>query len=482
MFVWQSILKSETFISKYWKTVLASSVLLLIAFFFFVFTQTLTAQAELGSLVEIQNDQAVEILDFVYTDGNPEPRAIDFILILRNKEKLDEAAVYVEVVNFESHGQAGEISVQDNDYKWGAAQWITDHSAALEADRVVLSELAEGATNTIAFHVAPPSAHDTLEYGVYRAAVMVRNQEDQLLARHIIVINLQLSTAETSRGLAASLADLSVDLVSGEVEITLENTGSKYIEGVGLEIQVGDDVEEFALEQEYTLGVFPETSQIFTLGDPQSLVDFVGDRQTDEWQLSAQVNSGDNKLSLTVNNDQITHNNDQVVENGNASGGDEVTDATGQTATGASEETGNTNFFSQNPMLIAAGAGVLVLVFVMFFVVIRRRKGVIKKPKAKPDTQPPAAVADSPAGPSTPSPAAADSQPLNQPSPTPGVAPMPIPTPSLPSNPIEPGATPPPSDATAPATTIPASSPPPAVPETPSMPQDKLANLPKIED
>ena len=482
MFARRPFLKSEIFISKYWKTILASGVLLAIAVFFSVFAQVLIAQAELGSLVEIQNDQAVEILDFVYIDGNPEPQTVDFILILRNREQLDEASVYVEVVNFESHGQAGEISVQD-DYKWGAAQWITDNTVALEADRVVLSELAEGATNTIEFHVEPPSAHDALEYGVYSAAIMVRDQADQLLARHVIVINLQSPTVVTSQRLVASLADSNVNLVSGEVEITLENTGLGYIEGAGLEIQVGDDIQAFTLEQEYALGVFPETSQIFTLGDPKSLVDFVDDRQTDEWELFIQANSGDNLLSLTIQNDQITHNNDQVVENGNATPGDETTDATGQTATSASEETGNPNFFSKNPMLIAAAGGVLVLVFVIFFVVIRRRKGVIKKPKAmvakKPDDQPPVSVAGSPAGPSAPTlSATANSQPLNQPLPMPGVTPMPIPTPTLPPDSIEPAAVNPPPDPVA----QPTATPPPTPPEPPALPQDKLANLPKIED
>lgn len=481
MFARRSILKSETFISKYWKTILGSGVLLAIAVFFFVFTQSLTAQAELGSLVEIQNDRAIEILDFVYVDGNPEPQAIDFMLILRNKEELDEASVYVEVVNFESHGRAGEISVRDNDYKWGAAQWITDNTVALETDRVVLSELAEGATNTIDFHVEPPSAHDALEYGIYRAAIMIRDQEDQLLARYIIVINLQSSTAGTSRELVASLADSSVDLVSGEVEITLENTGLWYIEKVGLEIRAGDDTKEFDLEQEYALGVFPETSQIFTLGDPKSLVDFVDDRQTDEWKLAIKANSSDSLLSLTIEDDGITHNNDQVVENDNSSGSDETTGATGQTPTSASEGTGNSNFFSKNPMLIAATGGVLVLSFVILFVVIRRRRGGIKKPKAivekKPNDQPAVSAVGSLAGPSAPTPAAANFQPLNQPSPMPGVAPMP-------PDSIEPAAAtgPAPAPVAQPAATMPTSSQLPAPPETPALPQDKLASLPKIED
>lgn len=194
------------------------------------------------------------------------------ISLLNKQSFTSDNLPQILLQNFESSGQRGDIVLVAtggaNDT--GVTTWI---SGPLSFEGL---NLDNNARNTLRFTVEVP---ESTTAGSYYAALVFRDQNNDQLGQHFIVVNVDRPVNDSPQ-LQFEEDLFNVDLSQVRVEVGLVNQGEWHIfPQVSLEFtqQSGRDDVSFVLTQELPFGIPSTSTQIFSLktSDEDSLVDLL---------------------------------------------------------------------------------------------------------------------------------------------------------------------------------------------------------------
>ena len=320
----------------------------------------------------------------------------EFKLSLTNSEAFSEApTVDVEWFTF-NDGEAGKTNSWSPAADGGSAP---DYSAVewfAEPQRSrALGDLADGAVNELDFAINVPQDVDD---GSYVVAIVVRDQQSELLAAKPIIINVGINDGD-DQTVDLDLAASDFDLGAAQAEVTIANQASWHVSG-SLSLRLSDKEDEDntlnlmlqSLAADF-VGIFPDSQQAFLLdGDDdaqKSLEDFLdklGDLEAELVFLSA----ADEELESWEVADSIDLDNSE--ENGDENQAGDNNDTGSQVLTGSTTEptpsSGIGDILTGSLSLIAAAVGVIILIVLLLFMRRRRQRVVSFGPKTASPTPP----------------------------------------------------------------------------------------------
>ena len=261
-----------------------------------------------------------------------------------------------------------------------------DHSAdAWVSGSDSLSDLAEGAVNELDFVVDVPLG---TENGSYTAAVVIRDQDSELLDYRLIVINVGLPGKEGGSRYDLELSEKSFDLEDAGVRVVITNESLWHVSGsMELRLKDSDDAElmvSLLPESDFPLALFPRFEKAWIL-ENQSISEvkaFVEEKEDFDAELVflASQAAGETEATVAASWDVKT---DISLE---ATDGDDDSEEEGASATqpqaGEGEQattaSSDGNFLTDNLIPLVGAGGVLVVILLAVLLIARRRRAPAK--------------------------------------------------------------------------------------------------------
>ena len=332
----------------------------------------------------------------------------EFEVSLTNSEAFSEApTVTVEwfVFNEDQESRANSWSLAadgENAPDYSAVEWFAEaqRSRALE-------DTADGATNELDFAINLPQ--DAVD-GSYVAAIVVRDQQAELLAAKPIIINVGIDDGGQVVDLDLPASELKLD--EAQAEATIANQADWHIDGsLSLRLSDGEDEDNdltLALQPLAAdfIGVFANSQQVFQLeasdDEQKSLEDFLkeasepsaalvflsdGDEELASWEVA--------DLGIEESSGEAGSEEEGSAAGNSEEGGDQAAATLNEGSSSAS--TGSLNLLS----LIAGGIGIVILI-ILLLVMRRRRQRAVSFGGGKVASSSPAEGAKPPQGTSPP--------------------------------------------------------------------------------
>lgn len=240
-------------------------IVLTLIVFGLVYVNLPSAQAIVDAEQRIAVTEEGEFQRFSVLKLNPRQDQLpefDLNLNFENRQAFSQTdAPSAVLYDFKSAGERGNIELLNpaGNYPSGAAAWLSDPPA--------LTDLAENASNTLAFAVNIP---DGQAPGAYTAAVVFEDSAGQRLGHHLIIINVGFPEDTNLVYSSLDLADNlhSIDLDEARVDVGLINDSLWHIDPsaeLRLSNTAGETRSLFLTQAEGHLGILPKNQQVYSL-------------------------------------------------------------------------------------------------------------------------------------------------------------------------------------------------------------------------